>query len=272
MSHGAYLAATFIAGRTEEEAEPSAWDSDGQISLSNRNLFRIKIAVRAFGILRFALMSLVVNAHRQIREVHVVAGRLWSRRSTFNKSSKETHVGTKFWSREVLGNLQKAIFSMIAATFFFESLAGAQTASEVEKPDLAERKFEFEQKLETQKLKLEQDKLNQERRQKWVTTFSVLATSGSVIVALILGVVTILGQFRLKRRDFEMKAAEIIMGGDNPWATIGKAEALTNPVHAEPKQTRPDDLDSCASRHTPGKASLTDFRALKAKRPAFAGR
>ena len=46
-------------------------------------------------------------------------------------------------------------------------------------------------------------------------------------MALIVGIVTILGQFKLKERDFEMKAAEIIMEGDNPFLTGGKAKAQT---------------------------------------------
>ena len=122
------------------------------------------------------------------------------------------------------------IVFMVAATFLLGGFAGAETPIEQPKHDedrtLEERKFDFErrqgsetQKLELQKLQLEQDKLKDENWKTW-------ATGASVLAAFIIGIATIVYQFVLKRRDFEIKAAEIIMGENNPLVALNKARAL----------------------------------------------
>lgn len=144
----------------------------------------------------------------------------------------------------------RAIVLVVAAPFLLGGLAGARTPIEQPKHDedrtLEERKFDFErlqgsetQKLELQKLQLEQDKLKDENWKTW-------ATGASVLAAFVIGIGTIGYQFRLKRRDFEIKAAEIIMEGNNPRATRNKALAL--------KELFPGRFsDEFASRFNPSK-------------------
>ena len=121
---------------------------------------------------------------------------------------------------------RKILLPIAAALVLFAGLAAAQTVTGQGAADLEQRKFEFQQQLEAQKLQLEKDKLDEQRRQTWITRTSAMGTAASVAVALIVGIATIAYQFRLKRRDFEMKAAEIIMQGDNPWVTRAKADGL----------------------------------------------
>jgi hypothetical protein len=127
---------------------------------------------------------------------------------------------------EIIMKLRKALLCVAAAPILLAGLAAAQSSTGQSADELEQRKFEFQQQLEAQKLQLEKDKLDEQRRQTSITRAAAMGTAGSVLVALIIGLGTIFYQFVLKRRDFEMKAAEIIMQGDNPWVTRAKADGL----------------------------------------------
>jgi hypothetical protein len=98
------------------------------------------------------------------------------------------------------------------------STIASATASKTDNNNLRleREKLDFQKKLEKQKLEIEQQKL-------W-------AASLSVGVPLLIGVLTLLVQGWLRRKDsrdaFELKAVEIIFSADNPVGTKNRAGAL----------------------------------------------
>jgi hypothetical protein len=119
---------------------------------------------------------------------------------------------------------------LITATLMLGDLANAQTAAQPDQNPpavLGERQLQLEpqqpvgaQQIESEKLRLERDKLEDDRNKTYATIL------GAFLV-FVVGILTILGQFRLKRKDFVMKAAEIVMDADSATETRGRAHALT---------------------------------------------
>lgn len=105
------------------------------------------------------------------------------------------------------------------------------TANSTKTPDFQIASPEtFEQYFEHQSLEIEREKISIEREKLVVERYKARWSAVSVAVPLLAIAATVLlgywGQYQKSRDDFALKAAEILLQGDNPIVTKNKATAL----------------------------------------------
>lgn len=82
-----------------------------------------------------------------------------------------------------------------------------------------------EQSLKEVELEIEREKLKVERLKAWLTGLSIFVP---LIVAALSFAFSTLSQAQQARYDFEIKAAEIVLGASSPSAAAAKARALAD--------------------------------------------
>jgi hypothetical protein len=125
--------------------------------------------------------------------------------------------------------------------------------------------------LEREKLNLEHVKLDLERlKTKW-TAVGVTVPLVAIAATVMLG---IWGQYQKGRDDFALKAAEILLAGDNPGTTQSKAKALVMLFPSQLPQDFARSFNPDAFYHTEPDPLLSkrDLVNLMAAHPADAER
>lgn len=134
--------------------------------------------------------------------------------------------------------------------------------------------FNIEQEklaLEREKLILEHAKLELERQKTKWTAIGVAVPLVAIAATVMLGV---WGQHQKGRDDFALKAAEILLAGDNPATTQSKAKALVTLFPSQLPQDFAKSFDPDAFYHTDPDPVLPkkDLVNLMAAHPADAER